>query len=1238
MSSFKVSNPVYELESDVISIRETHPSITLPPSLQSISTLQTSGNEMLYTTGSNTYATLSNTTSYARDILKQTDAEAVRSYIGTSIGSDVQRYSLLVDNLANLSLNANDMIFATNSVSFSTVTSTPFGRSILSSPNVDFLNEEYGIVLTDGNSSTDNALVRWDGTNEEKIQNSVATLSDAGVLSVPSIVTNSITPNAQLILDGVEISMNNFVNLSNLDQDVGAGKNPTFGTVSCGTVTLFNPITSANQAVTKSYVDTSVGSGLQPIESNRVATTAALSATYNAGTERFTATANGAISIDGVALSLNDRMLVKNQVTTTQNGTYRVITVGDGSNPYVIERTSDFNDVAQPILQNTFLYVREGAVNDGTQWILTAQVSVIDTDPVIFEQYGGGGQNLTAGAGLSINANEISVDASSVFSNAPLGFSQGGTNATSFTSGNRVVTTNAGNNALETTSIDPSLVTTTTGAQSLTNKTLTSSTNTISAGRIRTTGADVVVSGSSPPSTNQVLQATSATTATWQTLIASQSIDRTVLVAKSGGDYTTVAAALAAIGTDSRLSPVPTATNPVTIQIAPGNYPENNPLTVPNYTNVIGLGECDILANNLGNLFNCGIGCYFANLTCRDASIAAFEYDPGSASQPRVIIQNCHTVECQVGFNLDQYSIASIINCSSTVSVNGSFGIFGKSEVYVNGYIISGPFTYGIALQNSDGKNPTSPQANVMSCEISGCDTAIALISSGPYINMYNTFIDSNTEGLSIFAGTISMFSTFFRNNTTDIVSQNSPSIQCFDCFFDTNKLNISSTTTLVGSSIAPTSQTIPRSSIIGGDLSIGTQITPSTVYSGQGRERNSDIELFYYQGGFFDYTATIKSGGNVFLFSQADTILYIGSGSKFSGLIINTSTAPVPVGCNNAGQDPPSYLVVWEYWNGTAWTEFRTMCYQNSFPYSGYRRDSFRAGECVYDFDYIDEEGLTRPMPNGNGFVSSYGPGGSNRWLTSADPLSAWVTTDVNGSTLYWVRCRRRGAFVTTPAINAIKFVNSAGVSGTTGAGLFRGLGRPTDRTLIGVKDMWPHPGNASSNTTNVYVSDSIAYSQAGVYPNSTNITYCGRFYIPFGICTAIPMKLVWRWFPDSANTGTVTWKISWSYLKNVSVDSGGSSLVYGNSSSSPSTTVVEQGVTMTAPTPGITGAIRDQWLLIDVSDTLSRYFNGSNDQVGDTICFALTRLGSSDSYTGNIVLIDLEMAYTKSFLAHYD
>lgn len=64
------------------------------------------------------------------------------------------------------------------------------------------------------------------------------------------------------------------------------------------------------------------------------------------------------------------------------------------------------------------------------------------------------------------------ADANAVAGTLPI--ANGGTGTAAFTTGNRVVITNAGNTALETSTLDPTLIVTTTGTQTLTNKTLVS--------------------------------------------------------------------------------------------------------------------------------------------------------------------------------------------------------------------------------------------------------------------------------------------------------------------------------------------------------------------------------------------------------------------------------------------------------------------------------------------------------------------------------------------------------------------------------------------------------------------------------------------------------------------------------------------------------------------------------------------------------------------------------------------
>ena len=159
--------------------------------------------------------------------------------------------------------------------------------------------------------------------------------------------------------------------------------------------------------VNKSYVD-AVANGLDVKASVRVATTGNLSGTYNNGNGTITAGSNGAISVDGVTLSVNDRVLVKDQTTQTQNGFYKVTTVGSGSAAFVLTRTPDA-DAASELTGGAFTFVEEGTANADNGFVLTTNgTPTLGTTNITFEQFSGAGQ-ISAGAGLTKTGNTIDV-------------------------------------------------------------------------------------------------------------------------------------------------------------------------------------------------------------------------------------------------------------------------------------------------------------------------------------------------------------------------------------------------------------------------------------------------------------------------------------------------------------------------------------------------------------------------------------------------------------------------------------------------------------------------------------------------------------------------------------------------------------------------------------------------------------------------------------------------------------
>lgn len=96
--------------------------------------------------------------------------------------------------------------------------------------------------------------------------------------------------------------------------------------------------------------------------------------------------AGGAPSlVDGVNLSIGDRVLVNGQNTGSQNGIYQVQTVGTGSNGTWI-RSLDTNATGE-LEAGTIVMVTEGTVYKDTQWKLTTNNPIIiGTTALTFEQ------------------------------------------------------------------------------------------------------------------------------------------------------------------------------------------------------------------------------------------------------------------------------------------------------------------------------------------------------------------------------------------------------------------------------------------------------------------------------------------------------------------------------------------------------------------------------------------------------------------------------------------------------------------------------------------------------------------------------------------------------------------------------------------------------------------------------------------------------------------------------------
>lgn len=197
-----------------------------------------------------------------------------------------------------------------------------------------------------------------------------------------------------------------------------SGANTDITSIALTTGTISTTPSGGTDIVNKAYAD-SIASGINFHQAVRLATTAALPAyTYNNGTSgvgaTITANANGALSLDGVAVVATNRVLVKNESGAAEayNGIYTVTQTGDGSTPYILTRATDFDSSGSGVDQidaGDFFLVTAGSTQANTSWVQQTPLPiVVGTTALVFTQFGAS-TTYSAGTGLTLTGTVFSI-------------------------------------------------------------------------------------------------------------------------------------------------------------------------------------------------------------------------------------------------------------------------------------------------------------------------------------------------------------------------------------------------------------------------------------------------------------------------------------------------------------------------------------------------------------------------------------------------------------------------------------------------------------------------------------------------------------------------------------------------------------------------------------------------------------------------------------------------------------
>lgn len=659
-------------------------------------------------------------------------------------------------------------------------------------------------------------------------------------------------------------------------------------------------------------------------------------------------------------------------------------------------------------------------------------------------------------------------------------------------------------------------------------------------------------------------------------------LDRTIIVAKVGGDANTIEAGIAAA---LALTPPVSAANPATVQVYPGDYTEN-PLTVPAGCTLQGQGlysttiraavatqplvsltsECLVSDFRIEGATGVGgYGVYFAGgilgLAAGIRDLAVFD---------------CTTAYYFTGATTSVFGFnCAAIRGSGDAMTDGFVAAAGAVANISNPQVVAVP---PVTIARGAVATGAGSTLDLFSMNMTRCVVAVEADATAEVHCVSGKMEDSGTQFHITATGGIIHATGVGADDTTLYGVHIEAANGTFEGSANairSDQINVAAGANFLSTHISR--YTGDLSQMVIGELGVGLPNFPSESIFGEGdshvREmavlRNTNLEA----GAWTDITTEMSSSSG----STADAFagvgigqcLYIGGSEKqFPGAKIKT-TAAIVLGAGS---------LAWEYWNGAAWTAFTLMTADSVTPYASYAEDTF--GRINFEQVRFD-----------------------------ASNFVGWAQKALNGTTKWWVRCRQVAAITTSPTLEQIKLhTNRTEINAD---GIIEHFGSAIDvRPLsFSIADMVPFSGGGAPGNANIVYTANITLSpQLNVLADNAFDGRGAVVTLPQGIDTGQPVTMRWNWIPALLpGAGEIV-----RFLGHFGVINEGD--------------ILDGSVTDTAwiETVLMTGILQDEVLQTEVE------FDISDLVAGEQLVFTLSRDatgGSGDTFVGNVELSTVEL-----------